>query len=87
MEKLKINSKYLAFFLCLVIYVALEGYDFDDDSDVPGDTEFYNMVFRNGGNTVTMSFDDRYGTVAQQRLTGLDVAIISSTDIELRTAN
>ncbi|MEN6396324.1 MAG: hypothetical protein ABFC78_07565 [Methanoregula sp.] len=71
----------------LEAYVALEGYEFDDDTDVPGDTEFYDMVFRNSGSTVTMSFDDRYGTRAQQRLSGLDVNIISGTDIQLRTAN
>ena len=71
----------------LEAYVALEGYNFDDNSDVPGDTEFYDMVFRNSGNTVTMSFDEHYGTIAQQLLTGLDVNIISSTDIELHTDN
>jgi len=71
----------------LEAYVALEGYNFEDDTDVPGDTEFYNMVFRNNGNTVTMSFNDQYGSVAQQLLNGLDVNIISGTDIQLNTAN
>lgn len=71
----------------LEAYVALEGYNFDDNTDVPGDTEFYNMVFKNGGNTVTMSFDERYGTLAQQLLTRLDVNILSGTDIRLLTAN
>lgn len=45
------------------------------------------MVFRDSGNTVTMSFNDHYGTYAQQVLTGLDVNILSGTDIWLHTAN
>lgn len=45
------------------------------------------MVFRNSGSTVTMSFDEHYGTRALQRLPGLDVNILSGTDIQLRTAN
>ena len=71
----------------LEAYVTLEGYNFDDDTDVPGDTEFYNMVFKNGGSTVTMSFSEYYGSMAQQLLSGLDVNIISGTDVELKTAN
>ncbi|WP_187287576.1 hypothetical protein [Methanolacinia petrolearia] len=54
---------------------------------MPGDTEFYNMVFKNGGSTVTMSFSEYYGSMAQQLLSGLDVNIISGTDVELKTAN
>ncbi|ADN35647.1 hypothetical protein Mpet_0878 [Methanolacinia petrolearia DSM 11571] len=71
----------------LEAYVTLEGYYFDDNTDVPGDTEFYNMVFKNGGSTVTMSFSEYYGSMAQQLLSGLDVNIISGTDVELKTAN
>lgn len=71
----------------LEAYVVLEGYDFDDDTDVPGDTEFYDMLFKDGGNTITISFNERYGTLAQQLLTQLDVNIISGTDVQLKTAN
>jgi len=71
----------------LEAYVTLEGYDFDDNTDVPSDTEFYDMVFKNGGSTVSMSFHEHYGTIAQQKLTGLDVNILSGTDIWLNTAN
>ncbi len=71
----------------LEAYVALEGYNFDDDTDVPGDTEFYNMVFKNSGTTVPMAFHDHYGSSALLKLSGLDVNIISGTDIWLNTAN
>jgi len=71
----------------LEAYVALEGYNFDDDTDVPGDTEFYDMVFRDSGTTVPMAFHDHYGSLALQRLSGLDVNILSGTDIWLNTAN
>ncbi len=71
----------------LEAYAALEGYNFDDDTDIPGDTEFYDMVFRDSGTTVSMSFHDHYGSLALQRLSGLDVDILSGTDIWLYTAN
>ncbi|ADN36312.1 hypothetical protein Mpet_1555 [Methanolacinia petrolearia DSM 11571] len=70
------------------VFTALEGYYVDDDSEVPGDTTFYNMRFRdlNLQNVDIEWLPDVDGTAP---LTGLRVEIPDgiNTWVKLHTAN
>jgi len=61
----------------LWIFVALEGYDIQDDSNVPGDTVFHDIMVRDGyGNDITESYIlwyDMYGLEANNTLSDLKV--------------
>jgi hypothetical protein len=66
--------------------VALEGWNIDDNSDVPGDTTFTNMVFKYNGNTVPVDLNRR--TASGAPLTQLNVEILSNpSSVKLHTAN
>lgn len=69
----------------LATFVALEGYNIDGDSDVPGDTTFYNMDFSYQSNPVDITWNSDIDDTAP--LTGLDVTIYSDSRVELETAN
>jgi hypothetical protein len=67
----------------LAVFTALEGFNIEDDGDVPGDTTFDNMVFQHDSNTVdiTWSANVTQGT----GLTGLSVTIYSDNKVKLNT--
>lgn len=66
--------------------VTLEGWNIDDDSDVPGDTRFYNMVYKNNGNPISVTLYRYISSSAP--LTGLGVEFVSNpTEVILHTAN
>jgi len=71
----------------LAVFCALEGYELDDDDDVPGDTTFHHMSFKTSltGSAVDITWNEwiESGT----GLTGLDVDIWSDSTIALKTAN
>ncbi|WOX56299.1 hypothetical protein R6Y95_02925 [Methanoculleus palmolei] len=66
--------------------VTLEGWNIDGNSDVPGDTRFYDMVYKNNGNSISVNL---YRYIASSApLTGLNVEFISNpTEVVLHTAN
>lgn len=70
----------------VAVFCALEGYDIDDDDDVPGDTTFDNMYFRNRyWITVDITWQD---SIAEGTgLSDLDVVIYSDSKVKLETAN
>ncbi|MFA4878089.1 MAG: hypothetical protein WC586_11820 [Methanoregula sp.] len=66
--------------------VTLEGWGIDDNSDVPGDTLFYNMVYKYNGNPVPVVLKRFTSTSAP--LTQLNVEILSNpSSVKLHTAN
>ena len=66
--------------------VTLEGWGIDDNSDVPGDTTFYNMVYKYNGNPVPVVLKRFTSTSAP--LTQLNVEILSNpSSVKLHTAN
>ena len=66
----------------LAVFTALEGYSIEDNTDVPGDTDFHDMTFE--GDTPTWE-----GHVDENApLTGLNVEIVSQpARVKLHTAN
>lgn len=66
---------------------ALEGYNITDDDDVPGDTLFTNMVFKDDfyGSNVDITWQEAYGWFPQ--LGHLEVDINSDSEVELETEN
>lgn len=72
----------------LAVYAALEGYQIDDNSDVPGDTTFYDMVYKYNGNPVSVYLVPWINSHARTHLTELNVGIISNPSrVNLYTAN
>jgi len=72
----------------LQIYTALEGYEVNDNTDVPGDTTFSGMTFKDLSlNPVDITWVERVEPDPHYALTGLDVDIISDSQVILRTAN
>lgn len=72
----------------LATFVALEGTNIDDNTDVPGDTTFSNMQFLSGtgGNVVPVIWGQN--TNGNAPLTQLQVQIISNpSSVKLHTAN
>ncbi|AKB19204.1 MULTISPECIES: hypothetical protein [unclassified Methanosarcina] len=70
----------------LDVFTTLETYNVDDNADLPSDTTFYNMLFKDtDDNTVTVSWDERYGSGIPSAITGLDVVIYSSSQVKLKT--
>lgn len=66
----------------LAVFVTLEGYNINDDTDVPGDTDFHDMSF-NGDTPTWTGYVD-----GNAPLTGLEVEIVSQPDrVILHTAN
>jgi len=66
--------------------VTLEGWNIDDNSDVPGDTKFYNMAYKNNGNPISVTLYRYISSSAP--LTGLNVEFVSNpTEVILHTAN
>lgn len=72
----------------LAVYAALEGYQIDDNSDVPGDTTFYDMVYKYNGIPVSVYLVPWINSHARTHLSELDVGIISNpSSVKLYTAN
>lgn len=66
--------------------ITLEGWGIDDNTDVPGDTTFYNMVYKYNGNPVPVVLKKFTSTSAP--LTQLNVEILSNpSSVKLHTAN
>ncbi|HIH97085.1 MAG TPA: hypothetical protein HA348_06380 [Thermoplasmata archaeon] len=69
-------------------YVTLEGYGVYDDSDVPGDTTFYNMIFEDANeNPVDIDWTPKVNEDWEEKLTGLNVHVYSDHKVKLETAN
>lgn len=62
----------------LATFVALEGHNIDGDSDVPGDTTFYNMDFSYQSNLVDITWNSDIDDTVP--LTGLNVTIILTAE-------
>lgn len=74
----------------LGVFVALEGYNIEDDGDVPGNTTFYNIVFKdNNLNPVYFQWNEWIDSTATNYLTGLDVVTywFDNSLVSLKTAN
>jgi hypothetical protein len=72
----------------LKVVTTLEGYNVEDDTDVPGDTTFYDMSFRDSNfNTVDITWEPWYGPGVWNYLTGLRVESSSDERVKLHTAN
>ncbi len=71
----------------LEIYCAFEGYDLDDDDDVPGDTNFHDMVFLDSDGSIDITWQGRVDSDADDDLTGLQVQIYNDARVKLHTAN
>jgi len=70
----------------LAVFTALEGYGVEDDTDVPGDTTFYDMSFRDSDfNIVDITWDE--WIMSGGPLTGLEVERPSDERVKLHTAN
>ncbi|MEA1895523.1 MAG: hypothetical protein U9N36_10070 [Euryarchaeota archaeon] len=70
----------------LAVFTALEGYGVEDDTDVPGDTTFYDMSFRDSDfNTVDIEWEKHI--MSGVPLTGLEVESSSDEWVKLHTAN
>ena len=68
----------------LQIYIALEGYGVDDDSDMPGDTTFNNMQIRDLYlNVVDVDWVKRVESDPLNALTNLDVGTWPSDDTQV----
>jgi hypothetical protein len=67
-------------------YVTYEGHNLVNDNDAPGDTTFERMVFKDtSGNSVNIDWSGHVDSSAP--LTGLNVEIISQSEVILHTAN
>lgn len=74
----------------VMVYVTLEeGQYVDGDEDVPGDTLFHNMSFKDSlGSSVTITWDDQVDPNSNYTfLSNLDVEIYSQSSVELETDN
>ncbi len=71
----------------LAVFTALEGYNIDGNSDVPGDTTFDNMDFEYNANNIDITWNPVDSTPPGSGLTGLDVEIFSDAKVKLHTAN
>lgn len=72
----------------LAVITALEGYGIEDDTDVPGDTTFYDMSFKDSDlNTVDITWNSSFAPGITNYLTGLGIGISSDERVELYTAN
>jgi hypothetical protein len=71
----------------LAVFCALEGYNIDENDDVPGDTTFDNMAFDYNGNGVDITWVADDDIPPGSGLTGLDVEIFSDSKVKLHTAN
>ncbi|KXS41734.1 MAG: hypothetical protein AWU58_1651 [Methanohalophilus sp. T328-1] len=70
----------------LDVFTTLETYNVDDNADLPSDTTFYNMLFKDeNDNTITVYWDEKYGSGIPSAINGLDVVIYSSSQVKLRT--
>lgn len=70
----------------LQIFCVLEGFNYDDDDDMPGDTEFYDMIFKDDlDDDIDITWDG-YVTPGTG-LSGLSVTIYSDSNVKLNTAN
>jgi len=69
----------------LKVFCALEGYLINGDSDVPGDTLFFNMELMYLGIAVTIDWDPHI--TSGTGLTGLDVEIYSQATVNLETTD
>lgn len=70
----------------LAVFTALEGYGVNDDTDVPGDTTFHSMDFRDSNNNI-VDITWVPNIPPQNELTGLNVEIFSDQKVKLHTAN
>lgn len=70
-------------------YVTLEaGCGVYDDSDVPGDTTFYNMIFEDANeNPVDIQWTPKVNEDWTNKLTELNVHVYSDHKVKLETAN
>ena len=70
------------------VFCALEGYYGDGDSEVPGDTTFYDMRLKDLNlQNVEFNWEEDIDEVAEGYLSGLDVQIHSDSMVTLHTAN
>jgi len=70
------------------VFCALEGYYVDGDSEVPGDTTFYDMRLKDLNlQNVEFDWEEDIDDVAEGYLSGLDVQIYSDSMVTLHTAN
>ena len=68
------------------VFTTLEGYRVSVNDDLPGDTTFYSMTFRDGdGDPMTVSWDEKYYSGVPSAINGLDVVIYSSAQVKLKT--
>jgi len=70
------------------VFCTLEGYYVDGDSEVPGDTTFYDMRLKDLNlQNVEFNWEEDIDEVAEGYLSGLDVQIYSDSMVTLHTAN
>ena len=71
------------------VQTAFEGWLIDSADDIPGDTTFYNMVYRDqNGNTVPITYLAMYDSASAIPPLGLNVDLSSSPGrVVLNTAN
>ena len=72
----------------LAVFVTLEGYNIKDNSDICGDTIFYNMhLYDESYNLIYVNWDKWINPDASGYLSNLNVIVHSSSKVELDTAN
>jgi len=72
----------------LAVFVTLEGYNVKDDSDICGDTTFYNMhSYDESYSPIYVNWHSWINPVASNYLLNLNVIVHSSSKVELDTAN
>jgi hypothetical protein len=69
------------------VFTALEGHFVEDDGDVPGDTTFNSMTFRNTDNKLFTVSWNKYISSVPSGITNLGVTIYSSDKVKLKTNN
>ncbi|CAD6493632.1 MAG: hypothetical protein DIAAKJNI_00528 [Candidatus Argoarchaeum ethanivorans] len=71
----------------LAVFVTLEGYNIDDNTDVPGDTTFYDMTFIDTqGSSVDITWEKNINETAKGLIPGLGVVRYSDSEVELVTS-
>jgi NADH:ubiquinone oxidoreductase subunit len=68
------------------VFTTLESKYVEDNDDLPGDTTFYNMLFKDvDSNAFTVSWDEKYYSGVPSAINGLNVIIYSSSQVKLQT--
>lgn len=72
----------------LDVFTTLEANHVENNNDMPGDTTFYNMVFKDSNsNPFSVIWEKKYYSGVPSGITDLKVEIFSSSKVTLHTAN